>query len=395
MKPQTVSSSRQIALPDVPRLPASRMWRFVRDRYLLLPAGALLAIFWANLWPESYYRFTQPLAFPVNEIGMAFFLALVAQEVLESLMPGGALHTWRRWSMPVVAALGGVLGAAGVFLWYVERVRYELVLSEAWPVACAIDVAAGYYVLKFVGARCAAIAFFLLLAVATDALGLLLVAIRPGAVSPNAFGVLLMLFALGLAAWLNARGVRRFLPYVLLPGTLAWFACYLLGVHPALALVPIVPFLKREPRRAVFEEAAADDEVHHAEHEWNGAVQAVLFLFGLVNAGVLLRWYDTGTVAVMLAALLGRPLGVAAGIAAALVLGLTAPKRLGWREFAVIALATTSGFTFALFFATGVMAVGPALTQIKIGALATAAGAFVTIGTARALGVGRRRAARG
>ncbi len=42
---------------------------------------------------------------------MAFFLALIAQEVFEALMPGGALHTWRRWGLPVIGALGGVAGS--------------------------------------------------------------------------------------------------------------------------------------------------------------------------------------------------------------------------------------------------------------------------------------------
>ncbi len=76
------------------------------------------------------------------------------------------------------------------------------------------------------------------------------------------------------------------------------------GLHPALALVPIVPFLPHEPRRRdLVRRPPDDDAVHHAEHEWNGVVQVVLFLFGLVNAGVILRGYDTGTWAVLTAAL--------------------------------------------------------------------------------------------
>src|SRR5689334_3857577 len=90
--------------------------RFVFDRYLLLPLGAAIALVWANTAAESYFRFAHALAFPVNEIGMALFLALVTQETMEALMPGGALHTWRRWGMPLVAALGGALGAAFTYL---------------------------------------------------------------------------------------------------------------------------------------------------------------------------------------------------------------------------------------------------------------------------------------
>src|SRR6185503_10929479 len=89
-----------------------RAFRFVLNRFLLLPLGALVALVWANTEPEGYFRLSQALAFPVNEIGMTFFLALMAQEVFEALMPGGALHSWRHWSLPVVGALGGLAGSA-------------------------------------------------------------------------------------------------------------------------------------------------------------------------------------------------------------------------------------------------------------------------------------------
>jgi NhaA family Na+:H+ antiporter len=388
------------SLPVLPagRLAAPALVRYVRDRFLLLPIGAALALVWANVWPESYFRLTQPLAFPVNEIGMALFLGLIAQELLESLMPGGALHTWRRWGVAAAGAVGGMAGAAGLFLLYVSIIRHELVLAPAWPIACAIDVAAGYYVLKLVGMRRPVIALFLFVAFATDAVGLAIVAIRPGEFTPNPAGLLPLLMALGLAAWLRFRNVRRLALYVAIPGTLFWLACYLLDVHPALALLPVVPFLPRERRQQVFEEPADDDDLHHAEHQWGTLVQVILFCFGLVNAGVQIGWYDTGTWGVMLAALVGRPVGLLIGIALALFVGLVAPPRMRARDFVVVALATTSGFTFALFFATSMMAVGPALAQIKLGALITAAGALLAIAVARLVGAGgvmRRAPARG
>src|SRR5262249_39043170 len=114
---------------------------------LVLPAGAAIGLVWANLAPESYFSLAQRLTFAVNEIGMAFFFALLAQEVLEAVMPGGALHSWRRWSLPLVAAAGGAAGAVGAYLVYVQR-SYEAPLFQAWPIACAIDAAATYYIVK-------------------------------------------------------------------------------------------------------------------------------------------------------------------------------------------------------------------------------------------------------
>jgi hypothetical protein len=62
---------------------------------------------------------------------------------------------------------------------------------------------------------------------------------------------------------------------------------------------------------------------------------------------------------------------------------------MGWRELIVVAFATSSGFTFALFFATGLFPIGPALTDIKLGAMCTVVGAVLAFAAARVLRVGR------
>jgi NhaA family Na+:H+ antiporter len=386
MKHQALSY-HAIALPRIDRQAGSRLLRFVVDRFLLLPVGAAVAVIWANTAGESYFRFAHAFAFFVNEVGMALFLALIAQEVREATMPGGALHTWRRWGLAIVAAAGGVLGAAGVYLAYVS-LSYQLVLAPAWPIACAIDIAAGYYVLKAISPRSGALPFLLVLAIATNVFGLLVVGLRsPIAVPPRE--ALLIAAALVLADGLRRSKVRSFWPYLGICGPLSWLGFYWTGIHPALALVPIVPFLPHEPRNLnLFADPPDDDAVHHFEHKWNGVVQAVLFMFGLVNAGVLMRGYYTGTWALLTAALVGRPLGILAAVGLGHTLGLRLPPRLGWRHLIVMALATSSGFTFALFFAASVLPIGPTLAQIKIGALLTVVGALVTLGVARLLRIG-------
>jgi NhaA family Na+:H+ antiporter len=366
----------------------ARVVRFVVDRFLLLPIGAAIALVWANTAGESYFRFAHALAFPVNEIGMALFLALIGQEVVEAVMPGGALHTWRKWGLPILAAAGGMIGAAGLYLAYVN-IRHQLVLEPAWPIACAIDIAAGYYVLKLIAPRSGALPFLLVLAITTNVVGLVIVGWRP----PVAVGVAsagLILVALGIATLMRRAQVRRFWPYLAICGPLSWAGFYGAGIHPALALLPVVPFLPHRPRTLdLFADPPDDDAVHHAEHRWNEVVQVVLFLFGLVNAGVLLRGYDTGTWALLAAALVGRPVGIVAAVALGHLVRLELPRRVGWRQLMVIAFATSSGFTLALFFATSALAVGPILAQIKIGALLTVLGALITVGAAHTLRVGR------
>ena len=393
MKPHAFTHPTVVA-PRPLRLPHVAPFRFLNERFLWLPLGALIALVWANVAGESYFGFAHALAFPVNEIGMALFIGLLVKEVIEEVMPGGALHTWRRWSLPLVAAAGGLLGAAFVYLacvWW----KQELVLVRAWPIACAIDIAAGYYVLKAIFRRSGALPFLLVIGIATNAIGVLILAVWPAFTANHLGGAVLLMLAVASAALLRARRVRHFGPYLLISGSLSWIGFYWAGVHPALALVPVVPFMPHRPRRLeMFAEPHDDDLVHHEEHEWNAAVQIVVFLFGLVNAGVLLRGYDTGTWAVMAAALIGRPIGILSAIYLAVGFGLRLPRRIGWRELAVVALATSSGFTFALFAATGLLPFGEVLTQIKVGALATAVGAIGTAIMARLLHVGRFAAAR-
>lgn len=387
---QPILTASAMATPVVHRRTLVRAFRFVLNHFLLLPFGAVIALIWANTESESYFRFANAWTWPVNEIGMAFFLALIAQEVFEAIMPGGALGHWRHWVLPAAGAVGGLLGAAGAFA-AVVTLRHELALSVAWPVGCAIDLAAAYYVLRLIyPRRGSVVAMLLVLAVVTDAIVMVVVTLTVPDVRFHPAGSLMLVAALAGAGALRRMKVRSFWPYWIGCGTLSWLGMYWMGMHPALALVPIVPLLPHDPRpRNVFDDRPDDNPVHHAEHEWNAAAQLALFLFGLVNAGVILKHYDVGTWAVLTAALVGRPLGVLGGIGLAVIAGLRLPRHTTWRDVLVIALATTSGFTFALFVTTAILPIGAVFEQITLGALSTVAGIVVTFAVARMLGVGR------
>jgi NhaA family Na+:H+ antiporter len=368
---------------------ATRALRFCIDRFLLLPIGAAIALVWCNAAAESYFTFAYMLRFLVNDVGMAFFFALITQEVVEAMMPRGALHSWRRWGVAVVAAAGGIVGAA---LWYVSyvQVQHEAVLLQAWPVACAVDVALAYYVLKAIAPRTALLPFVLLAGIATNLFGVLVVVYQSAVLETRGIGMLLVLLAIGMAIVLRAWRVRTFWPYLAISGTIFWWAFSSLGVYPGLAFLPLVALLPREPRSLdLFAPPPDDDAIHHFEHEWNDLVQVILFFFGLVNAGVVLRGYDTGTWAVLTAALVGRPAGMLAAIGAAVAVGLHLPPRVGWRDTVVATLAASSGFAFAMFYASGLLPAGPVREQITLGALATIAGALMTFAAARMLRVGR------
>jgi NhaA family Na+:H+ antiporter len=259
-------------------------------------------------------------------------------------------------------------------------------------VASAIDVPGSYVIARLIFGRHPAVAFLLLLAISSDAIGLACLAVvRPIGDPHLAIGIGLMAAAVGTAAALRASGVRNFWLYLAAPGLLSWCALFLGGVHPALALVPIVPFLphaKHDPGPFVDPPEQAHDPLTRFERWWRLPVQGVLLLFGLVNAGVPIHGLEPGMWAVAVAAA-GRPFGILAACALGLAAGLHLPHRVGWRELVVIACTACVGLVFALFFAAAVMAQGPLLVELKVGALLTVTGGALAFAVARVLRVGR------
>jgi NhaA family Na+:H+ antiporter len=381
---------RTLALADISSPGA--LFHYVIEHFLLLPIGGLIALIWANVRPDSYFAMTHTLSFTVNEIGMALFFALITQEIVEEVMPGGALHTWRRWTLPVVAAVGAMFGAALVYAVYVG-LKYEPVLAPGWPAAAAVDLAFAYFLVRAIfGRRHPAIPFLLLLGITVNLLGMFWIASRQPFVEVRPGGAALMVVAISLAYALRRAKVHSVWPYLAVCGPLSWFALYFDGLHPAFALVPVVPFLPHMPRNLDMfadEPHARHESPRYFEHVLNYPVQAVLFLFGLVNAGVILSGYGTGTWALLTAAVIGKPLGMLAGVGLAVALGLHMPLRLHWRDVAVVALATSGGFTFGLFFATAIFPLGPILAELKIGAVATGIGVPLAIAAAWLLRAGR------
>jgi Na+:H+ antiporter, NhaA family len=368
-----------------------RVCRFVVAHYLVVPLGVGMALIWASTDATRYFQFAEALSFAVNDIGLAFAIAFLAQEVVEATLPGGALHPWRRAALPLVAAAGGTLGAIAVYLAFIYS-RDESVLAQGWPIASAVDTVVCYAVARSIFRRAAGVSFLLLLTIASNVIGLVLVSQRYPVAELHPAAAALIVPAIGGAAALRRSHVRNVWPYVLLCGSLSWFGCYWSGIHPALALLPIVPFLPHAARGlspAIDRPRGPHESGRHFEYVFKYPVQVIAFLFGLVNGGVLIRGYGSGTWAMLSAALVGRPFGVLLALGVGVAAGLQLPHRFGWRDAVVIALAASPSFAFGLFFATAVFPVGPLLIQTEMGALATIVGWPLALASARLFRVGR------
>jgi NhaA family Na+:H+ antiporter len=336
-----------------------RLWHFTAEYLLLLPAGAAIALIWANNSPASYFRTTLRIEFFVNDVAMVLFFALITKEVVEATVAGGVLHPWRRAVLPLVAAVGVTTVPLLVFAAVVP------LFDEP---------------------------FFLLVGICANALGVLALGATAAIPIHLTRFLFLMGTAIGAAVVLRAQHIRSFWPYLLIPGILSWSALYLGGFEPALALVPVLPFVphgRRDPGFFVDASPEAHDPLSRFERWARHPAQVALFLFGLVNAGVPLSSLYWGMWSLPIALFVAKPVGLLAGVRAATLMGFHLPHGLGWRELVVVGFVSAIGFTVALFFAAAVLPAGPTLSAIRMGALLSIAGAVLAIGAAASLRCGR------
>ena len=398
MRAQLLMDGTRSKHPPAPRAGPTRgvlrLWQFATEYVVALPLATLIALIWVNADAESYYRVVQPAAFLVNDVAMAAFFALITKEIVEATAPGGVLHPWRHAALPVFASLG--LATVPLVLFSIlVRAFGEPMLVRGWTTVLAVDIALGYLAARIVFGRHPAIAFFLLLAIAANGLGFLALAvvdpikeIRWGAAMP------LMLAAMAAALALRRARVRSFWPYVIVAGGLSWSALFLGGFHPALALLPVVPFMPhagRDPGFFVPASRRADDPLNKLERWLRHPAQAALFGFGLVNGGVAVGTLEAGIWTLPLATLVGKPLGLLLGVAAGSALGLHLPRGVHWRDMVPLGLISAAGFTMSLFFATATLGPGQILSELKVGAVLSVAGLVMAVAAARLLKAGRFR----
>lgn len=373
---------------------------FIIDNSLLLIFGTLAALVWANLALESYERFEHLVHFAVNDIGMVFFFGLAAKEVYEAMLPGGALSSPRQAAVPVFAAAGGMAVPALIYIVIVQAAG-EPDLVRGWAIPCATDIAFSYMVARLIfPAGHPAVPFLLLLAIADDALGLVILAVfYPSKAISLATFALYMAPALGLAWGLRRARVRSFWPYIIGAGGLSWAALFQGGFHPALALVPVVPFLPHEPENALKTEDIAGmvlpvaeghggtSTLEAFEHWWLVPVQFILFFFGLANAGVPLASVGLPTWAVLAGLFFGKPLGIFVFTVVSVKIGFERARGLDYSAVLVLGLIAGIGFTVALFFTTAAFPRGgDVLAEAKMGALVSFAAAPASWLLGRALG---------
>ncbi len=378
-----------------------------------LLTGVAVAMLAANLAPEWYHHavhwapfgedikvfgYTLDLHFVVNDIFMVFFFGIAAKEITEACLPGGDLNPPAKAMNPLIATLGGVFGPVGAFFLglhllfavgiYETGVDDYSALMRGWGVPTATDIALAWLVARAVfGPGHPGVNFLLLLAVADDAIGLVIIAVFYGDPTNPAAPAYLGLVLLGMAAAFAMRrlDVKSWIPYIAVGGPLAWTGLMMAHMHPALALVFIVPFLPGPQRdTGMFK---AEDEIdkmgdefaedlhmehsplHNFEHQLKLFVDFGLFFFAFSQAGVALADIGPMTWLILGSLVVGKTVGVTAFGLAAVKLGFPLPDRMGLAQLAMAGYVAALGLTVALFVASAAFVDPVLLGQGKMGAL--------------------------
>jgi Na+:H+ antiporter, NhaA family len=212
---------------------------------ILLIAATAVALVWANSpWGDTYsdlwqmkltigldgFSLTKDLTHWINDGLMAVFFFLVGLEIKREILVG-ELASLRRASLPIAAAIGGMVVPA---LFY-AAVNVGGAGARGWGIPMATDIAFALGVLALAGPRLpAALKSFLLALAIVDDIGAILVIALFYSQGIAVSGLLVATALVALIVALQRLDVRSGVVYVVL-GIAVWLAFYQSGVHPTVA----------------------------------------------------------------------------------------------------------------------------------------------------------------
>ena len=314
------------------------------------------------------FEIAKPLLLWINDGLMAIFFFLVGLEIKREVLEG-ELSSMDKASLPIFAAIGGVVFPALVFLYFNYS---DPVFVQGWAIPAATDIAFALGILALVGSRAPVSLKILLLAVAIidDLVAIIIIALfytQDLSLVALAYGGL---GVLGLII-LNRMGTMRITPYALI-GLFVWACVLKSGVHATLAGVVTalaIPLRAKDPNNS--------SPLHRAEHGLHIWVAfLILPLFAFANAGVSLAGI---TLSDLLAPL---PLGIALGLFLGKQIGVFClswiavklrlaklPTGATWPQVYGIACLTGVGFTMSLFIGTLAFEGDETLNAVRLGVL--------------------------
>ncbi|MEO7049765.1 MAG: Na+/H+ antiporter NhaA, partial [Ferruginibacter sp.] len=296
-----------------------------------------------NFWETSFNDHS--ITHWINDGLMSIFFLLIGLE-LEREIYVGELAEMRNALLPIVAAIGGVLVPAGIYLYF----NYGTPTQSGAGIPMATDIAFVIGMLALLGSRVpSSLKIFLTaLAVIDDICAIIIIAIfYSNGISWAYLGVALGIF--GLLLLCNRLKVYNLIPY-LIGGVIMWYCMLHSGIHATIAGVLLaftIPFGKGDERSPSY-------ILQHALHKPVAFI--ILPVFALANTGITFHpdWASAlnskEAIGIITGLVVGKPLGIFIFAGIAVLTGICSlPPDLKWKHIIGAGMLAGIGFTMSIF----------------------------------------------
>jgi NhaA family Na+:H+ antiporter len=294
---------------------------------------------------EIHLRY--PVLLWINDGLMAIFFLLVGLEIKRELVEG-ELSSLKKATLPIVAALGGVLAPACIYF----GINIGTPTASGWGIPMATDIAFAIAIISMLGKKApGSLKIFLsALAIVDDLMAILVIAVFYS----SELHYLYLLYAGGIFVFLlilNRLGVKNLAAY-LIPGVFIWYFIHHSGVHATIAGVLTAFAIPTTPD-------STESPLEKLEHILVNPVNFVIMpIFALANTNIE---FESGMLAGLTTALgmgivaglvIGKPLGITIFSWLAVRLGLgKMPKNATWMHIIGVGMLGGIGFTMSIFIA--------------------------------------------
>ncbi len=314
----------------------------------------------------------------INDGLMAIFFLYVGLEIKREVVDG-ELKSIKQASLPIIAALGGMLVPALLF----ALVNIGAVTSKGWGIPMATDIAFAIGILSVLGDRVPkSLKIFLTALAIVDDLGAILV-IAVFYTSDLHFNYLLLaagVFAFQMA--LNYFGAKKLIYYII-PGIVLWYFIHHSGIHATIAGVLTAIAIPATAEKRKF------SPLEKLEGLLSNPVSYVIMpLFALANTNIrfeseMIKGLTNPLGLGILAGLfIGKPLGITIASWIAIKLKVAKKPRLAsWKQLSGVAMLGGIGFTMSIF--VSILSFGSPLFQLEakfsilIASIISAAAGFI------------------
>jgi NhaA family Na+:H+ antiporter len=296
---------------------------------------------------------------------MSIFFLLIGLE-LEREIYEGEISDIRNASLPIVAAIGGMVVPAGLFMLF----NFGTATQSGVGIPIATDIAFAIGILALLGSRIPGSLKILLTAIAViDDLGAILVIAAFYTASLALSHLLVALAIFGLLLMMNRLKVRTLTPY-LLGGMIMWYFIWQSGIHPTITgvlLAFVIPFRDEGERSPSY-------RLQHWLHK--PVAFLVLPLFALANTCITIdgSWYTTlnndNSIGILTGLIVGKPLGILLFSMLAVTAGFCQlPQDVRWKDVLGLGMLCGIGFTMSIFVTLLAYDQPDVITQSKIAIL--------------------------